>query len=71
LYRKIDGKVVQRQVEPYSIREGRAKDGTALFYGFDVQAETIKAFKLNGLLKAFPVGLLKSFQPRWAVELGL
>jgi len=68
-YRKIDGTIVVRDVEPYSLREGRARDGGALLYAFDAVAGHIKAFKPEGLISAVPSGLFATFRKRWNIEL--
>ena len=60
-----DGSVEPREVEPYSFRD-RGKDGSLLFFGWDIQKDQIRAFRVDRILN---VSILdKSFRPRFPVE---
>lgn len=56
-----------RVVEPYSLRRARA--GNVLLYGWELASGQIKAFDLRKISR--PRVASSSFQPRYAIELGL
>lgn len=59
-YRKSDGTNSVRDIEPYSIKNYGV-------YGYDVQKDGIRFFKLSGIMSAKETK--NTFAPRWPVEL--
>lgn len=57
----------ERTVEPYSYRESPTGKGT-LFYGFHVEADSIKAFDL-GKIQNVEVLPDTTYSERWPVEI--
>lgn len=70
-YRRIqDGAIVQRLVEPYSLRFKRTRRGgrARYFFAFDTSPPTtgIHSFRMSNILAV--LGTNRSFRPRWKVE---
>lgn len=59
-YRDSKAQISSRVVESYKIKNG------TLFYGFDVEKDEIRSFKLSGILKAEV--LPETFVPRFPVN---
>ncbi|HEU4461751.1 MAG TPA: WYL domain-containing protein [Solirubrobacterales bacterium] len=62
--RKKDGSEESREIEPYSIREG--KDDDVLVF-FCLKRQNTRSLLVSNILSAEPTG--NSFEPRYAVEL--
>jgi predicted DNA-binding transcriptional regulator YafY len=62
--RKKDGTEESREIEPYSIREG--KDDDILFF-FCLKRQDTRSLLVSNILSAEPTG--NSFEPRYEVEL--
>ena len=62
--RKKDGTEESREVEPYSIREGREGD---LLVFFCLKRGATRSLLLDNILSAEPTG--RSFEPRYEMEL--
>lgn len=60
-YRDNKAQITTRTVESYEIKNG------ILFYGFDVEKDEIRSFKLNGILKAEV--LPETFTPRFPIKI--
>jgi predicted DNA-binding transcriptional regulator YafY len=72
IYRRMrDGAIIQRSVEPYSLRYLRTKFGgrARYFYGYDLTPPTIgiHSFRLNNILAVSGTEGY-TFVPRWVVE---
>jgi predicted DNA-binding transcriptional regulator YafY len=71
IYRKLkDGSTIQRDVEPYSLRYLRTKQGgrARYFYAYDLSPPTqgIHSFRMSNILAV--EGTNRTFVPRWVVE---
>jgi hypothetical protein len=71
IYRRLrDGAIIQRDVEPYSLRYLRTKHGgrARYFYGYDLSPPTIgiHSFRMSNILAV--EGTDRVFTPRWVVE---
>lgn len=62
--RKKDGTEESREIEPYSIREGKDDD---LLVFFCLKRQEPRSLLLSSILAAEPTG--NSFEPRYEVEL--
>lgn len=62
--RKKDGTEESREIEPYSIRDGKDDD---LLLFFCLKRQEIRSLLLSNILAAEPTG--NSFEPRFEVEL--
>jgi predicted DNA-binding transcriptional regulator YafY len=62
--RKKDGSEESREIEPYSIREG--KDDDVLVF-FCLKRQNTRSLLVSNILSAEPTG--NSFEPRYEVEL--
>jgi predicted DNA-binding transcriptional regulator YafY len=62
--RKKDGTEESREVEPYSVREGKDED---LLVFFCLKRQETRSLLLSNILSAEPTG--NSFEPRYEVEL--
>lgn len=62
--RKKDGSEESREIEPYSIREG--KDDDVLVF-FCLKRQSTRSLLVSNILSAEPTG--NSFEPRYEVEL--
>jgi hypothetical protein len=71
IYRRMrDGAIIQREVEPYSLRYLRTKHGgrARYFYAWDLSPPTfgIHSFRMSNILAV--EGVNQTFRPRWRVE---
>lgn len=71
IYRRMkDGVIIQRDVEPYSLRYLRTKRGgrARYFYGYDLSPPTIgiHSFRMSNIMAV--EGTNRTFVPRWIVE---
>ena len=71
IYRRLrDGAMIQRDVEPYSLRYLRTRRGgrARYFYAYDLSPPTvgIHSFRMSNILAV--EGTDKTFTPRWVVE---
>ncbi len=62
--RKKDGTEESREIEPYSIRDGKDED---LLVFFCLKRQETRSLLLSNILAAEPTG--NSFEPRFEVEL--
>lgn len=61
VYKKLDGEVTNRVVEPYSIRQGTR------FFAYDVDKDDgIRQFIITGILSTKIQE--ETYEPRWEVE---
>ena len=71
IYRRLrDGAMIQRDVEPYSLRYLKTKRGgrARYFYAYDLSPPTlgIHSFRMSNILAV--EGTNRTFVPRWVVE---
>jgi hypothetical protein len=71
IYRRLrDGAIIQRDVEPYSLRYLRTKFGgrARYFYAYDLSPPTkgIHSFRMSNILAV--EGTNRTYVPRWIVE---
>jgi len=59
VYKKKDGEVTDRVVEPYEIRQGR-------FFGYDTNKDSIREFIITGIIETEI--LEEEFEPRWEIK---
>lgn len=71
VYKKMkDGSIIQRDIEPYSLRYLRTKFGgrARYLYGYDLDQPTvgIHSFRMSNIMAV--EGLNQVFTPRWKIE---
>jgi predicted DNA-binding transcriptional regulator YafY len=63
-YISVNGKKSARQVEPYKL--SRDANGDVVLFAYDIEASSIKVFKLNGIGKLSIQDF--DYKPRWDIE---
>lgn len=62
-YRKSNGQIIEREVEPYSLKQSST---SILLFGFDLQKQERRSFKVTSIIRFQQTE--RSFQPRFPVE---